>query len=142
MATGAISAAPSLHTSAISNSLPVIFNNSRLPSSLSLTTPIRNPRSGRSFAVFAASNRLKREDNGDNGRDLKEDQKTPFEFRWRDLLNPDPENLVAVGLTGLLTWASVQVLFQIFVISTAILLAALKYSFVAALLLFIVITLL
>ncbi|CAI9767499.1 unnamed protein product [Fraxinus pennsylvanica] len=64
-------------------------------------------------------------------------------FRWVDLLlDPDPDNLVAVGLTGLLTWASVQVLWQLFTISIAILLAALKYTLVAALLIFILITLL
>lgn len=64
-------------------------------------------------------------------------------LKWVDmLLDPDPENIVAVGLTGVLAWASVQVLWQLFVISVAIVLAALKYSFVAALLIFILITLL
>ncbi|MQL79372.1 hypothetical protein Taro_011821 [Colocasia esculenta] len=64
-------------------------------------------------------------------------------IRWRELLlDPDPENVLAVGLTGLLAWASVQVLWQLLFISLAILLAALKYSFIAALLLFILITLL
>ncbi|KAF3329634.1 hypothetical protein FCM35_KLT04965 [Carex littledalei] len=62
--------------------------------------------------------------------------------RWMDLLSADPENIAAVGLTGLLTWASVQALFQLIFISFAIVLAALKYSFIAALLLFILITLL
>ncbi|OIT38015.1 PREDICTED: uncharacterized protein LOC109239991 [Nicotiana attenuata] len=64
-------------------------------------------------------------------------------LRWVDLiLDPDPDNIVAVGLTGLLTWASVSILWQLFVIALAILLAALKYSFIAALLIFILITLL
>lgn len=64
-------------------------------------------------------------------------------IRWRELLlDPDPDNVLAVGLTGVLAWASVQVLWQLFFISLAILLAALKYSFIAALLLFILITLL
>lgn len=64
-------------------------------------------------------------------------------LRWMDLLlDPDPDNIVAVGLTGLLTWASVSILWQLFVIALAILLAALKYSFIAALLIFILITLL
>ncbi|KAK4736308.1 hypothetical protein R3W88_000005 [Solanum pinnatisectum] len=31
------------------------------------------------------------------------------------LLDPDPDNIVAVGLTGLLTWASVSILWQLFV---------------------------
>ncbi|WOL04227.1 hypothetical protein Cni_G12948 [Canna indica] len=108
-----------------------------------------NPR--RAFFRVAAegSNGLKQDgdnkkDNNNGGLGPKKDRQRPgtFNFRWRDLLSPDPDNLVAVALTGLLTWASVQVLFQLFFISIAILLAALKYSFIAALLLFILITLL
>ncbi|KAJ6325598.1 hypothetical protein OIU76_012639 [Salix suchowensis] len=81
---------------------------------------------------------------GGGGDDLKQDQPPPlFDIKWGDLLlNPDPDNILAVGLTGLLSWASVQVLWQLFVIAFAILIAALKYSFVAALLIFILITLL
>ncbi|GMN67220.1 hypothetical protein TIFTF001_036278 [Ficus carica] len=64
-------------------------------------------------------------------------------IRWGELfLNPDPDNILAVGLTGLLTWASVQVLLQLLFISVAILVAAVKYSLIAALLIFILITLL
>ncbi|XP_022743310.1 uncharacterized protein LOC111294311 [Durio zibethinus] len=80
--------------------------------------------------------------NGNNGGDSRNDRRSMFNFRLGDLLDPDPDNIIAVGLTGLLTWASVQVLWQLFLISGAILLAALKYSFIAALLLFILITLL
>ncbi|KAL3520833.1 hypothetical protein ACH5RR_018985 [Cinchona calisaya] len=80
----------------------------------------------------------------ENGRENGNGNERPrFNLKWVDLLlDPDPENVVAVGLTGVLAWASVQVLWQLFVISIAILLAALKYSFVAALLIFILITLL
>ncbi|XP_010912236.1 uncharacterized protein [Elaeis guineensis] len=111
------------------------------------TSPLQNPRSRRGFAVFAEGNGLKRDDavgreTGEGGADLKRDRRPAFNLRWRDLLYPDPENMVAIGLTGLVTWASVQVLGQLFFISIAILLAALKYSFIAALLLFILITLL
>lgn len=64
-------------------------------------------------------------------------------IRWGDLLvSSDPDNILAVGLTGLLTWASVQVLWQLLFISLAILVAAVKYSLIAALLIFILITLL
>ncbi|CAJ1967733.1 unnamed protein product [Sphenostylis stenocarpa] len=63
-------------------------------------------------------------------------------FNWRTLLDPDPNNVLALGLTGILTWASVQILWQFLFISFAILVAALKYSFVAALLVFILIALL
>lgn len=81
--------------------------------------------------------------NGDSGEnDSGGNRMPPIRFRWRDVLDPDPENLLAVALTGLLTWASVQVLWQLFFISVAILVAAVKYSFIAALLLFILITLL
>ncbi|THU73025.1 hypothetical protein C4D60_Mb04t18440 [Musa balbisiana] len=96
------------------------------------------------FRVAAEGrNGLKQDDDDGGGVDLRGDRQRPaFNLRWRDLLSPDPENIAAVALTGLLTWASVQVLFQLFAISVAILLAAVKYSFVAALLLFILITLL
>ncbi|GLT50923.1 hypothetical protein SLA2020_243780 [Shorea laevis] len=81
--------------------------------------------------------------NGDGGNfDLKKDRQPAFNFRWGDLLDPDPDNILAVGLTGLLAWASAQVLWQLFFISVAILVAALKYTFIAALLIFILITLL
>ncbi|KAK7355265.1 hypothetical protein VNO80_14516 [Phaseolus coccineus] len=71
------------------------------------------------------------------------DQRLPIlSFNWRNLLDPDPDNILALGLTGILTWASVQVLWQLLFISLAILVAALKYSFIAALLVFILIALL
>uniref|UniRef100_A0A803NGM3 Uncharacterized protein n=1 Tax=Cannabis sativa TaxID=3483 RepID=A0A803NGM3_CANSA len=56
----------------------------------------------------------------------KENRRSIFSgLRWGDLvLSPDPDNILAVGLTGLLTWASVQVLWQLLFISLAILLAA------------------
>lgn len=74
---------------------------------------------------------------GKNGRSIFSN------IKWGELLlDPDPSNILAVGLTGLLTWASVQVLWQLLFISLAILVAALKYSFIAAVLLFILITLL
>ncbi|XP_030530426.1 uncharacterized protein LOC115740912 [Rhodamnia argentea] len=78
---------------------------------------------------------------GDGDGELKSDRPL-FNLRLRDLLDPDPDNILAVGLTGLLAWASVQVLWQLCFVSVAILVAALKYSFIAALLLFILITLL
>ncbi|GAV64380.1 hypothetical protein CFOL_v3_07898 [Cephalotus follicularis] len=84
--------------------------------------------------------------NGFNGvrgdEDMKKDGRPIFNFKLGDLLDPDPDNILAVGLTGLLAWAGVQVLSQLFFISLAILVAALKYSFIAALLIFILITLL
>lgn len=81
--------------------------------------------------------------NGDEKEKPSGNGRPRLNLKWIDLLiDPDPENVVAVGLTGVLAWASVQVLWQLFVISVAIILAALKYSFIAALLIFILITLL
>ncbi|KAK7277251.1 hypothetical protein RIF29_18402 [Crotalaria pallida] len=93
-----------------------------------------------------------KEQQGNNGSNGEQDdvsnnsntQERPLfsSFKWSSLLDPDPDNILALGLTALLTWASVQVLCQLLFISFAILVAALKYSFIAALLLFILITLL
>ncbi|KAK4367125.1 hypothetical protein RND71_015005 [Anisodus tanguticus] len=81
--------------------------------------------------------------NGNGSKNGNNGGRPRLNLRWMDLLlDPDPDNIVAVGLTGLLTWASVSILWQLFVIALAILLAALKYSFIAALLIFILITLL
>lgn len=77
-----------------------------------------------------------------NDDDPKKDGFPGFSFRLGDLLKPDQDNFAAVGLAGVLTWASLQVLSQLFFISFAILVAALKYSFIAALLIFILVTLL
>ncbi|XP_027162078.1 uncharacterized protein LOC113762715 [Coffea eugenioides] len=90
------------------------------------------------------SNGIDGDNGGENGKNGNGNGRGPgLNLKWVDLLlNPDPDNVAAVGLTGVLAWASVQVLWQLFVISIAILLAALKYSFIAALLIFILITLL
>ncbi|CAL0333433.1 unnamed protein product [Lupinus luteus] len=89
------------------------------------------------------SNGEEQDFNNNNNNSSSSKQKIPiFSFNWRAILDPDPENILALGLTGLLTWASVQVLWQLLFISLAILLSALKYSFIAALLLFILIALL
>ncbi|KAK2976366.1 hypothetical protein RJ640_014197 [Escallonia rubra] len=79
----------------------------------------RNPRK---FLVYAEENgkgvNTERGENGDekngNGGDediRKGERRARFSLNWMDLLlDPDPDNIVAVGLTALLTWASVQVL--------------------------------
>ena len=64
------------------------------------------------------------------------------EIRWGELLSPDPANAAAVVLTGALAWAGASLLLQIALISAAIFAAAIKYSFVAALLLVVLIALL
>lgn len=64
------------------------------------------------------------------------------EIRWGELLSPEPSNAVAVVLTGALAWAGASLLLQVALISAAIVASAVKYSFVAALLLFVLIALL
>ncbi|KAF6152506.1 hypothetical protein GIB67_023200 [Kingdonia uniflora] len=125
--------------SLIPKTLPPLSCNPRInPPHFTKTLFHHRHTNPRRFVVFAEVG-----NNGSNGKeDLKRDQPPTFNPKWRDLLDPDPENLLTVGLTGLLAWASVQVLWQLFFISVAILVAALKYSFIAALLLFILITLL
>ncbi|KAI4346435.1 hypothetical protein L6164_007331 [Bauhinia variegata] len=123
-------------------------------SSLPLKTQPSIFKKTSNFLVFAEKNgngvskQTKKEDEqeqeiGSKGDDnSKKDRQPILNFNWRNLLAPDPDNILAIGLTGILTWASVQVLLQLLLISFAILVAALKYSFIAALLLFILITLL
>ncbi|XP_047050188.1 uncharacterized protein LOC124655313 [Lolium rigidum] len=64
------------------------------------------------------------------------------EIRWGELLAPSPDNAAAVALTAALVWAGASLLLQLVLISASIFAAALKYSFVAALLLFVLIALL
>ncbi|KAJ4971880.1 hypothetical protein NE237_004979 [Protea cynaroides] len=134
----------------ISKLRPAIVRSSRIIPYYLTRSPTQKLGRLRRFVVFAENgNGLSREpeqeqkDNGFNGQgNLRNGELPKLNFRWRDLLDPDPENILSVGLTGLLAWASVQVLWQLFFISLAILVAAVKYSFIAALLLFILITLL
>ncbi|CAM0952487.1 unnamed protein product [Alopecurus aequalis] len=64
------------------------------------------------------------------------------EIRWGELLAPALDNAAAVALTAALVWAGASLLLQLLLISASIFAAALKYSFVAALLLFVLIALL
>uniref|UniRef100_A0A0E0J7X1 Uncharacterized protein n=1 Tax=Oryza nivara TaxID=4536 RepID=A0A0E0J7X1_ORYNI len=64
------------------------------------------------------------------------------EIRWGELLTPEPANAAAVALSAALAWAGASLLLQLALISFAIFTAAVKYSFVAALLLFVLIALL
>ncbi|GLJ06449.1 hypothetical protein SUGI_0039520 [Cryptomeria japonica] len=75
-----------------------------------------------------------------NGGDLEPIE--PIKIGLTDLLDPDPENMLTVGLIGLLAWATAHICWQLFFVSLAIAVAALKYSFIAAVLLFILVTLL
>lgn len=114
------------------------------------------PRKPHPIPLFASSNNNNNEvkEKGENSQQQQQQQQSPsssngqeqkrplFGFNWSNLLDPDPDNVLALGLTGLLTWASVQVLCQLLFISFAIIVAALKYSFIAALLIFILIALL
>ncbi|KVI05081.1 uncharacterized protein LOC112525657 [Cynara cardunculus var. scolymus] len=137
----------------ITSSIPK--QQSRFPSTQIHNIPYlksrrRNPR-GFKASFSEDKEKLSEKTTGDGGgggneeEDLRKNggERPRFNLRWSELLfDPDPDNVVAVGLTGVLAWASVQVLWQLFVISFAILIAAVKYSFIAALLIFILITLL
>ncbi|KAK1300557.1 hypothetical protein QJS10_CPB13g01680 [Acorus calamus] len=138
-------------TPPIPGSLPPFSTNPQPVPSLLFKTQTRrthkDPTFGRRrFTVHAEGNNgLKsKEGEGKEGPINGQDDlgRILGSWRWTDLIKPDGENIVAVGLAGLLAWASAQVLWQLFYISVAILLAALKYSFIAAFLLFILITLL
>ena len=64
------------------------------------------------------SNRID-SDIGENGKNRNKNRwGSRLNLKWVDLLlDPDPDYVVAVGLTGVLAWASMQVLRQGFVIS-------------------------
>ncbi|KAL6959444.1 hypothetical protein U1Q18_039595 [Sarracenia purpurea var. burkii] len=149
------------------NPLPILhlLPHRNPPSSTLKFRPRINPKKPRKFVVCAKDDgsgptmdpneeREKKGDeglknngnangNGGEGEDVQSNGRPTFNVRWVDLLlDPDPDNILAVGLTGVLAWASAQVLWQLFFISVAIIVAALKYSFIAALLIFIIITLL
>lgn len=139
------------------NLLPIYHQRSKFPSDFRFKSKTHYKLSPR-FILFAqnskndssSSSSGKDQENqnqkgsfvNNNGDDIEKDRPSGFNLKWGDILNPDPDNIFAVGLTGLLTWASVQVLWQLLTISLAILVAALKYSFIAALLILILITLL
>ncbi|WCJ19244.1 hypothetical protein M5689_001541 [Euphorbia peplus] len=101
---------------------PLPLPNSTFP----FKTQFKNPKTQSKFPLFATNNNSDEPQKQQNN-DLKEDKNPIFNVKLGDLLlNPDPDNLVAVGLTGLLAWASAQVLWQLLIVSLAILVAAVK----------------
>ncbi|XP_050229559.1 uncharacterized protein LOC126678707 [Mercurialis annua] len=143
------------------------FNHTQIPSiskpviHLPLKTQLKFPKTQSKSLLYATNNDQIQEPinpdphtngspenggdgSGDEENDLKANRKNLlFNVKLGDLfLDPDPDNILAVGLTGILAWASAQVLWQLFIVSFVILTAALKYSFIAAFLVFILITLL
>ncbi|XP_058182576.1 uncharacterized protein LOC131300658 [Rhododendron vialii] len=138
------------------NPLPPLTPTPKPPYPTLKFQPRTNPRKPRKFQIFAENGngpsrdpKEEREEEGgfkkekEKEEDVKSNGRPTFNLSWADLvLDPDPDNILAVGLTGILAWASALVLWQLFFISLAIIVAALKYSFIAALLIFILITLL
>jgi hypothetical protein len=133
-------------------SIPSLRYQPQYFSTISITFNSRKPRP---LPLSASnnnnnSNGVKEEDKNSqqqpppssSGQEQKQEKLPLFGLNWSSLLDRDPDNVLALGLTGILTWASVQVLWQLLFISLAILVAALKYSFIAALLIFILIALL
>lgn len=127
-----------------------ILSKPRMPRKISINANWNGY--GNANANANGRNGLNNSNGGSNGNGTSSDEddeskrengEPGLNLRWAQLLlDPDPDNVLAVGLTGLLTWASVQVLWQLLVVSLAIVVAGLKYSLVAALLIFILIALL
>ncbi|TVU01355.1 hypothetical protein EJB05_02793, partial [Eragrostis curvula] len=80
------------------------------------------------------------------GEDKEQQSRPSFpalsDIRLGDLLSPEPSNAVAVVLTGALAWAGGSLLLQLTLIFFSIFTAAIKYSFIAAILLLILLALL
>lgn len=57
------------------------------------------------------------------------------EFRWKDVLEPSVENVLALVLTGLLLYAVALIGWQLVLVAAAITFSALKYAVIAAILL-------
>ncbi|CAL4911185.1 unnamed protein product [Urochloa decumbens] len=100
------------------------------------------PRAPRLAVARAASG-----GNGGPPAEREKEQKGPSlpelsEIRWGELLSPDPANATAVVLTGALAWAGASLLLQLVLVFGMIVAAAVKYSFVAAVLLFVLLALL
>ncbi|RCV15960.1 hypothetical protein SETIT_3G098700v2 [Setaria italica] len=126
--------------------LPLRLPHSSLPHPRLLTPASSSsslrPRAPRLTVAHAASG-----DNGGPPADGDKERKGPSlpalsEIRWGELLSPQPANAAAVVLTGALAWAGASLLLQLVLIFAAIFAAAVKYSFVAAILLFVLIALL
>ena len=57
------------------------------------------------------------------------------DIRWKDVLEPSVENILALVLTGLFLYATVLIGWQLLLVAAAITLSALKYAVIAAILL-------
>lgn len=57
------------------------------------------------------------------------------DFRWKDVLDPSVENVLALVLTGLFLYAIVLIGWQLLLVAAAITLSALKYAVIAAIVL-------
>ncbi|CAL4903770.1 unnamed protein product [Urochloa decumbens] len=131
------------HAGTLAPPLPFLLPPRPLPHHRLLTQASSlRPRALR-LAVARASS------GGDSGPPAEGDkeQKGPSlpalsEIRWGDLLSPEPANATAVVLTGALAWAGASLLLQLVLVFAMIVAAAVKYSFVAAVLLFVLLALL
>ena len=81
------------------------------PQKLKINAENRNGSSTTDPKEREKKNKNGKSNSGEEDLKKEEDQRPRFNLRWVELLlDPDPENILAVGLTGLLTWASVQIL--------------------------------
>ncbi|XP_021890540.1 uncharacterized protein LOC110809120 [Carica papaya] len=88
-------------------------NTPRTPSSFTLFAQNgESDSNNRESSKESVTEKLNGSVNGGEGGgsdDSKRDPRPLFNLRWSDLLYPDADNFLAVGLAGLFTWASVQV---------------------------------
>ncbi|MCL7027805.1 hypothetical protein MKW94_027949 [Papaver nudicaule] len=88
----------------ITKPLPKLLTTTLIPQTIRTTIPIRNPRNPKRFVVFAEGINGLNSNEKENGKNGKE-EKNPFSnLNWKDLLNPNPENFVAIAFFVLRIW--------------------------------------
>ena len=81
------------------------------------------------------STQKKRQENEEEFEGLLAFNDGYFQIEWREIVDPTPENVLALLLTGLLGLAILQIFWQLFLVAITITLAGLKYSVIAVILL-------
>ncbi|CAL4896552.1 unnamed protein product [Urochloa decumbens] len=133
------------HAGTLTPSLPLLVPP-RSPLYPRILTPACSLRPRRKTPRLAVA-RAASGGNGGPPAEGEREQKGPSlpalsEIRWGELLSPEPANATAVVLTGALAWAGASLLLQLVLVFAMIVAAAVKYSFVAAVLLFVLLALL
>ncbi|KAJ7549453.1 hypothetical protein O6H91_07G053700 [Diphasiastrum complanatum] len=79
--------------------------------------------------------------NTDLNKGLAQEYKD-LSLEWREFLDPTPENVLALTLTGLLVLSVLQIIWQLVLVAGAIIISAIKYSVLAAFLIAFIVVLL